>query len=238
MADFEDLRGGIAIKYRIWSVKGNAGVVHSERRRTMQDTLHWVIWALGIFVTGLGGFLAGYLKKKGENLAKKEDLDDLVKEVHAVTTTTKQIEAKISNEMWDRQKRWELKRDVVFDAARNIGATYDTLNAMWACHALPEDPTKVGQLEYELMRSENKAKAAVAWGTASTSYDTTIGLVTITCSQELAMGLRELMIFMRRLAQKIPENPKHYSDSLEEYVKRSRSVEALLRKELGVDQVS
>jgi predicted oxidoreductase len=86
----------------------------------MQDTLHWVIWTLGILVTGLGGFLAGYLKKKGENLAKKEDLDRLVKEVQAVTTTTKEIEAKISNDVWDRQKQWETRKEIVFETLRTL----------------------------------------------------------------------------------------------------------------------
>jgi hypothetical protein len=31
-----------------------------------------------------------------------------VDQVEAVTTATKQIEARISNEVWDRQKRWEM----------------------------------------------------------------------------------------------------------------------------------
>jgi hypothetical protein len=42
----------------------------------------------------------------------------LVDQLRAVTTTTKEIEARISNDVWDRQKRWELKRDVLFEAAR------------------------------------------------------------------------------------------------------------------------
>jgi hypothetical protein len=62
-----------------------------------------------------------------ENLAKKEDLDDLLREVHAVTTTTKKIEAEISSGVWDKQKRWELKPEVLFEAARRVAAAFDAL---------------------------------------------------------------------------------------------------------------
>lgn len=50
-----------------------------------------------------GAHIGAYLKKKGENLATHEDIDKLVDQVRAVTQTTKEIEAKISDEMWDRQ---------------------------------------------------------------------------------------------------------------------------------------
>jgi hypothetical protein len=79
---------------------------------------------IGAFI---GSFLGSYLKKKGENLATHEDLDKLVEQVRAVTTTTKEIEAKISTDVWDRQKRWEMKREVLFEATRRLGAVEDSL---------------------------------------------------------------------------------------------------------------
>jgi hypothetical protein len=48
---------------------------------------------LGMFV---GYFFKGYLTKKGENLASKEDVQDLVGQVSVVTDATKRIEADIS----------------------------------------------------------------------------------------------------------------------------------------------
>jgi hypothetical protein len=53
-------------------------------------------------------------------LATHEDIDKLVDQVRAVTQTTKEIEARISNEVWDRQKLWEMKREVVFDAMKRV----------------------------------------------------------------------------------------------------------------------
>jgi hypothetical protein len=55
----------------------------------------------------VGAFFGSYLKKKGENLATHEDIDKLKDQVAAVTTTTKQIEAAISNEMWRRERKAE-----------------------------------------------------------------------------------------------------------------------------------
>jgi hypothetical protein len=64
--------------------------------------------ALALVTIGswFGGFFGNYLKKKGENLATKEDIDEL-------TRRTKEIEAKIDDQMWDRQRQWELTRDGV-----------------------------------------------------------------------------------------------------------------------------
>src|SRR6266852_1966802 len=67
-----------------------------------------------------GAYFGAYLKKKGENLATHEDIDKLVDQVRAVTQTTKEIEAKISSDVWTMQKQWEMKQEVLFDAAKRI----------------------------------------------------------------------------------------------------------------------
>ena len=76
-----------------------------------------------LFLIGLliGSFVRPYLAKKGENLATLEDIQGLVDQVAAVTTTTKKIEAEISTGVWDKQKRWDMKREVLFDAAKKSG---------------------------------------------------------------------------------------------------------------------
>lgn len=68
----------------------------------------------------MGAYLGSYLKKKGENLARREDIEGLVEQVSAVTKATKEIEAKISSNVWDRQKQWELKRDLLLDAVKRM----------------------------------------------------------------------------------------------------------------------
>lgn len=73
-------------------------------------SMELVAWGLTTLVTAfVGSFLAGYLKRKGENLATHEDIDKLVDQVAAVTTTAKEIEARISNEAWRRERRSDLQ---------------------------------------------------------------------------------------------------------------------------------
>ncbi len=76
----------------------------------MQNVLGWTVAALAVVVALFVGYFRGYLTQKGQDLATHEDIEKLLDQVRAVTTATKQIEASISNEDWDRQKRWELSK--------------------------------------------------------------------------------------------------------------------------------
>lgn len=203
----------------------------------MLTALIVVISLLNVAILGVGIYLTAYLKKKAQNLATREEFKELQRQTAELTRTTAQIETDIRGGLWDRQKRWELKRDVLFEIVKNLGATFDALNSVWACHALPEDPAKKGQLDYELMRSESKAKAVMAWSATSKSYDISLGLVAITCSRELTHALREMMIFMRTLEKNVQENPSLYKESLVEYSAKASAIDALLRRELGIDHV-
>jgi hypothetical protein len=84
---------------------------------------------------GAGAYLGSYLKKKGENLATHEDLEKLVTQMTAVTTATKNIEARISDEVWQKQKRWEAKREAIFEVMRRLGE----LEAASAIYAASEN---------------------------------------------------------------------------------------------------
>src|SRR5205823_4462829 len=74
-----------------------------------------------------GSFLGAYLKTKGENLATHEDIDKLVTQVSAVTQATKEIEAKISSDIWERQKKWEIKKDAIFETMKELGTLQQCL---------------------------------------------------------------------------------------------------------------
>lgn len=86
---------------------------------------------IGALIAGLslllGAYLKGYGTKKGENLATHEDIDKVLEQVKAVTEATKKIEAEISTGVWDRQKRWEMKREVLFEAARRLSEIDDAM---------------------------------------------------------------------------------------------------------------
>jgi hypothetical protein len=65
-------------------------------------------------------WLGAYGGEKGKTLARKEDLDAILAEVRAVTITQKEIEAKLSGDLWDRQMKWNQKRDIYGDLLRSL----------------------------------------------------------------------------------------------------------------------
>ena len=101
------------------------------------------IWnAIVPFISGgVGAYLGSYLKKKGENLATHEDIDKLVDQIKAVTQATKEIEAKISNEMWDRQKRWEIKKDAIFETMKELGTVKANLIELMSAYQVSKGRT-------------------------------------------------------------------------------------------------
>ena len=60
-------------------------------------------------------YLDGYLAKKGEMLARKEDIELLRNEVQVLTKEAESIKAEIGHETWDKQKRWMLKHELEVD---------------------------------------------------------------------------------------------------------------------------
>src|ERR1700675_361379 len=107
--------------------------------------MQYLMWGLTTLVGAfIGSFLAGYLKKKGENLATHEDISKLVDQVRAVTTATKEIETKMSSDVWDRQKRWELRRDVIFEMARRTGRVMEALARLHSVYTTEKQAKEMG----------------------------------------------------------------------------------------------
>jgi hypothetical protein len=62
-------------------------------------------------ISGLVGSAAGsYFNEKTKNLATKEDIREL-------TMLAKTIENQVSDEFWNKQRVWELKRDALLNLA-------------------------------------------------------------------------------------------------------------------------
>lgn len=181
----------------------------------------------------IGSFLGSYLKKKGENLATHEDLDKLLEQVRAVTTTTKEIEAKISTDVWDRQRRWELKRDVLFSATKGIAAIEDSLVDLNVAHFTEgERQQKVGPTSLKL-----KSQAVQKWGEEATKFDEVRMLVGIVCGKEVTDACNAFGMFARRIAIKIGENDAEiYDKSEKEFVAKSIAAATAIRKELEMDK--
>jgi hypothetical protein len=152
---------------------------------------------LTFIVAGGGAYLGSYLKKKGENLATHEDIGKLVDQMAAVTMATKEIEAKISDDAWSRQKRSELRRDIMLetvDGISRIRAEMGRLMATTAAAALITNEAAKRELA-EQTKSCRLALICESPKLLSLSYR--LALVTGNALQREFAELRELLLAAR-----------------------------------------
>ena len=67
----------------------------------------WAFW----LVPAIAAYLGAYMAEKAKRRAAREDRDQILEEVAKTTQRLKQIEATISNEIWERQWRLNQKRE-------------------------------------------------------------------------------------------------------------------------------
>lgn len=140
------------------------------------ENLAWVL--LAAIASGFGGYVGAYLKKKGENLATHEDLDKLVEQIKATTDATKRIEDQISQEAWDRQRHWEMKRDAVIAA---IQALLACKHAITICVAMLKTLKDAGIDPRTHVRG---AEEATRFNQAISELEAKHLITQLTCSQE------------------------------------------------------
>jgi len=176
----------------------------------------------------LGAYLGGYLKKKGENLATHEDIGKLVDQVQAVTQATKEIEAKISSDVWTQQKQWEMKREVLFDAAKRI---VELDNGLVSLDSLLRVDNPDGD-----QWAQHRRDATLEWVETLKRFDEAKLLVAVVCSRETFLEFQKLGAVVAKLGQKLAnKDVKAYQESRGELAKSLLAAKFAIRKELGVD---
>jgi hypothetical protein len=189
-------------------------------------------WAfVAILLLFWRSFLPGYLNKKGENLATHEDIGKVLDQVRAVTTTTKEIEAKISNEVWDRQKRWELKRDAVFEGAKRVSSAYDAFSRVQSVY---DTDLKSGGKD-EPHRIKKRVEVGMEWNEAANRLEEAALLVGLACGVKLQNLLLGLSTNMRQTVHEMNNWQAVAQTSSPNIAKQMAELYAAMRKELGTD---
>lgn len=129
--------------------------------------------ALGYIFTALVSLVLGglirswyaYSEAKGKNLATKEDLNDLKEQTAMLAQTTKEIESKIEDQVWNRQRHWELKRDTLLEALE-CAAEVDSMiirvdSLAKVLSEVPEDSDKIS-IKLHMTRKLNEALDALS----------------------------------------------------------------------------
>ena len=108
-----------------------------------------------------------------------------------MTTTTKEIEAKISTDVWDRQKRWEMKREVLFEAARRLGAFDYALRCLAAEFQVERKRRQEGQPVSEDATNE----AIEKWTDEAREFGGTCGLIGVACGKDVRDACLSHLLF-------------------------------------------
>ena len=161
-------------------------------------------------------------------------------QVKAVTKTTEEIKAEISTVVWNKQKRWEMKRDVLFEATKRIAEVDDAMLSY--ATVVKEDHAKQKvwatvppTMEEQLNWAEAKHERQNRWSTVSTAFDESRLFAGIVCGKEGKGAFEELGAFINRLAAQMTKDPNAYESSRADLINKILLTRNAIRKELEVD---
>jgi hypothetical protein len=150
----------------------------------MENVIGWVTATL---LSAFGGsFLGGYMKKKGENLATHEDINKLVAQTSALTRTAKEIETKISDQSWDRQKQWKMKRNALTEVIQALEHADDRPMEMATAYANARSNTEISEAQWEMQKWESMN----AWKAAIDTFDDKRVVVNLVCDKPSVDALK------------------------------------------------
>jgi len=118
--------------------------------------------------------------------------------VSAVTKATKEIEAKISDDVWSRQKHWEMKREVVFDASRKIARIDDMLPSLFVVWLNNFEAEKRGDTSY----LRKPFDIVSDYTTSANELDQAATLVGLVCGKEAKISVQGFAGYTRSVARK------------------------------------
>lgn len=197
----------------------------------------YVYMALTALVSSfIGSYIGSYFKKKGENRAAHENFKQLLAELKETTHATKQIEAKISDEVWDRQREWEFKRDALLEGGRAIAdflASVMRLSAVYATKGEAKEDEEIAYLQ-ALGKSEQDALDAV--NDAAYSLQRAQLVISIVSGKSTQIAFVKTERLFKQVTVKIIEGDTEY---LKRELPRLRdygsNLTLAIRRELGFD---
>jgi hypothetical protein len=193
------------------------------------QSLGWFL--LAALASGFGGYFGSYLKKKGENLATHEDLDRLVKQMEATTNATKAIEARISNEVWNRQRQWELKRDALLEGGRALADLNTALMKLNAVYSAKSSSKQMGSAF-----ATQEEVAIDAFNKASYSFQRAQLVVSVVSGNELQKAFIAMETILKEISLEVVSgDTEKYSVALPKIKASATGVIQAIQAELDIE---
>jgi uncharacterized membrane-anchored protein YjiN (DUF445 family) len=183
---------------------------------------------LTIAGSGIAAYYGAYFKKRGEDEAIKENFAQVLSQTAETTKTTKGIETKLTSDVWDYQKRWELKRDVILAMVRTIAEAQDALHGFHSTLFVDGEETK----------SEVTQRRWRRWMKSTTKLEESKILTEVVCNQKIRDALAQFMCVAYQIASGIDKKDRELYETLKtDLHNRASSVNDAARQELSIDQV-
>ena len=189
---------------------------------------NWLFY-LGTAVASLiGAFLGSFLKRLGEDFAAQQSIQKL-------TATVEHIKAAISDDVWDRQKQWEMKRDTVFEVMRILGELDNALLDLAHYYFVPI-PERVDS-RAKILSERNKAKER--WNSNMARFDSARFLVDMVVGNSLSTALSECIKEMHSVAKRAEDgDATSYTSSQAAIKQKVDAIYISARKVLNLKNVS
>ena len=199
----------------------------------MTDVEMAAIWlGLNLTVSGFGAYCGAYLKQKRQGFATLEDITKCFDQLGAATKASKEIEDKITSELPARQKCWELKREVLFEAIRRVGEIEELLNNLNSILQIELKEPKEGNLAWMEMKIGNNKK----WSKATAHFAETKLFVAVTCGKETKEAFDSYGDLANELATAINNRTANaYEKYFPELTVKHLAIRAAVRSELGAE---
>lgn len=154
----------------------------------MQTAFALVVLLLNACLVGVGIYLASYLKKKAQNLATREEFADLKRQTAELARITGDIDNELKSDLWDRQKRFEMRRDFIFDAAKTVGKLHGKIVELDSACKAERRMKLAGHQQSDLVTI-----VGTRWSETMIELGNMMTLSSIVCSDELTLQFKEFI---------------------------------------------
>jgi hypothetical protein len=181
-------------------------------------------------IAGGAAFLGAYLKRKGENWATHEDIEDLRHQTAVLTQTTEGIKAKISIDVWSQQQRWDVQKSALLDSLKTL-ADADTF--LWRLvHAF----SSTREMEMEV-GNRHRTEADQKYAEAMDAFWRTKLAVEIVCGKAIADQFQRIDHIFQLVRNRLPrgEYGDIWNNQHPEMQAAKRELGQVIREQLGFD---
>ena len=168
-----------------------------EKLAYMERIILGALCVLLAYVAGLFGrsFLPSHMQETDKNLATKDDIQELARQMKILAQTTKELEARISIGVWSQQQRWDVQKMALLESLKEL-ATAETF-LVRLVHVFAD--TKDHPQGWEARRKEANEKYA---GAINNFWRTQLAME-IVCGREIGNQFQQIDNTFKRVLSKV-----------------------------------